>query len=550
MLFIRWCAKFLFLWVCSDAKIVARRSTIHLSQYSISPSALSVTGFFFNKQPGPSKWVERLFLSQALLWKLPIKFKGWRGQATGIDVPAAVEAFREQFHAPATMAWPECSIEILGFVPLNVTTPFLGLVDKYNKASVGTAALSSSNGILATEPLQCYYRGMYENWLKLETTSPVKRASYRAVFFYCPASSSKRSCDMFLQQYIVENKTVEVHHEISMDVPQQHPWRTGFSTFIENDDSTQIDVEEYGPSLCTTWPYRSSFAEKVAVNNALMLEYLRYHALLGFRIFVFDRSGSNLDALTSSAYANAAAWGSDSSSLLHLLRNRVDYRNYTIMSLMGGSANHATVPFSDREDAHAGRHGFEFDLDKSLSLTQCRFEARSKYGLETALVSDFDEFLFCSPGRNINSTAKAQQDIINKCIEDFSRRGIEQVTVDKVQLLRKSVNETVTRCLSRQVLEAANGGSIFDCFPSVMDIDHVNNVKSIHLSYACPYTNFHHSCAPTSDTLNAYDCLCKSEHTEQCYLVHLSLTQSNHHRRSKSLLDASSVECELKAVVT
>ena len=33
--------------------------------------------------------------------------------------------------------------------------------------------------------------------------------------------------------------------------------------------------------------------------------------------------------------------------------------------------------------------------DKTLTLTQCRFEARALFGIDRVLVADFDEFLYC-----------------------------------------------------------------------------------------------------------------------------------------------------------
>eukprot|EP01035_Chromulina_nebulosa_P020170 gene20170-26185_t len=59
-------------------------------------------------------------------------------------------------------------------------------------------------------------------------------------------------------------------------------------------------------------------------------------------------------------------------------------------------------------------------VDKALTLTQCRFEAKVNFGIETIIVADFDEFLYC-PSSDLTSQ-KTLKETIREVIKSYSSK--------------------------------------------------------------------------------------------------------------------------------
>ena len=55
-------------------------------------------------------------------------------------------------------------------------------------------------------------------------------------------------------------------------------------------------------AACLVIPYTSTDTQKSTANGAMLLEWLRYHAQLGFKIIVYDRDGANEKHIYESVY--------------------------------------------------------------------------------------------------------------------------------------------------------------------------------------------------------------------------------------------------------
>ena len=90
---------------------------------------------------------------------------------------------------------------------------------------------------------------------------------------------------------------------------------------------------------------------------------------------------------------------------------------------------------------------------------------------------------------------------------------------------------------SDQQLQLPAGDSILECFGGSNSIAMVSFIKSLHLSYACPLTNFHHACNLSPESWRfRYDCLCREKDEgsrfrfkeNQWLVFHLSVHNPSH----------------------
>ena len=126
-----------------------------------------------------------------------------------------------------------------------------------------------------------------------------------------------------------------------------------------------------------------------------------------------------------------------------------DYHSFTFHELLLNNAQGSAVSVaeSDRESVEGGR-GLDFDLDKTMTLTYCRFDAKARLGIERVLVVDFDEFLYCSEG---TSDLQRQRAYIAHYVEQVASSGIEQLQVNKTHLRKRDPKEKVADCLYSQL---------------------------------------------------------------------------------------------------
>ena len=90
------------------------------------------------------------------------------------------------------------------------------------------------------------------------------------------------------------------------------------------------------------------------------------------------------------------------------------------------------------------------------TLAHRRFEAKALYYIDTALVVEYDEFLYCAVA---SATASAQGGWINNYLSHMKAIGVSQVEFTQRVVANKTASPR--DCV---VEKAARGQSIFDCF--------------------------------------------------------------------------------------
>jgi hypothetical protein len=134
-----------------------------IENLSFNSSSLSITSILFNPSRTASKWVERYMGSKAYHTEKIYGYYDYNNIHTIPNLFDVVDEYRNQSLMPNSFdLWPECSIEILGFVRADIEHPVMR-----NKVGpiVGTATLDAEvHGSWRT--WKCYYRatgGYYNN---------------------------------------------------------------------------------------------------------------------------------------------------------------------------------------------------------------------------------------------------------------------------------------------------------------------------------------------------------------------------------------------------
>jgi hypothetical protein len=336
----------------------------------------------------------------------------------------------------------------------------------------------------------------------------------------------------------------------------------------------------HGIAVCTCLPYRTNVPGKSDVVGAVFHHWARYYARLGVQMLVYDRGGvrekyllqRNKTASYSDGFlnvtfspklsggglsrggyvlvnsSNAAALGMKERNV-HMLRIRehLTYFNYTMLELLDRKGR---VPVYDN------REGVTDDLvildnDHTYTLSQCRMEAKARFGIETVIVVDFDEFLYCPAG----GTEPAKQfDFQRKYFASLRRQGYDQVTFLQRTLANKT-SDTPFKCVRKMRNEwkrnPAGQASIFDCFAPVRYFLEDFAPKSVHLTLNCPVTTDHHAC-PLHDYPRLYDCAGRSFASEECSFIHISLRDSDYEKEGMEnypLKEYEKQTCELKKLI-
>jgi len=172
-----------------------------------------------------------------------------------------------------------------------------------------------------------------------------------------------------------------------------------------------------------------------------------------------------------------------------------------------------------------------------LTLTHCRFEAKAVHNIDTVLVVDFDEFLFCPIA---HAAPRAQATFFHNFVQYHHGRGVEQVMLP--QRLVSNTTASTRDCIVERVKADK---SFFSCFAPFEYYMGGHSVKSLHIGHVCPVTGYHQAC-PGLDAPRSYDCVCDNHQTRQnpwrpfqkniknreCAVVHLS-TNKNNYRKYK-----------------
>lgn len=526
-----------------------------LHQLSMNPNGLSITSFIFNPTQTTSPWVDRILGSKAVYHNRSSGHSPlFRDPLSPTEIKARTDLFRRVFQLPQTAIMPACSFEILGFGRLEVDLPFKENFKYGNTPSVGKAELKIDK-INTTWP--CFYRGVYENWrYESENTKP----NFWSVLMYCPAPQQIKSCDevrvlvdsrrnlktrlkgsieatirMYLRKTVWEAEFGAYLVLPSKDpgfAPQLTPPQ-GVTNIMRGMDTSRHYVNSplSNIAICLVVPYTTNDADKRLANGAMLYEWIRYHTKIGLKVIVYDRDRANWQYIFNSTYAR---------DLGITKQLDLDYYGYTLRGLLDPSKAGLTYDNTEADIELSGsklkdrKSRYENQgHDKVLTLTQCRFEAKAIHNIDTVLVVDFDEFLFCPIA---HPAPRAQATFFHNFVQYHHGRGIEQVMLP--QRLVSNTTESTRDC----VVEKVKGKkSFFSCFAPFEFYMGGHSVKSLHIGHVCPVTGYHQAC-PGLDAPRSYDCVCDNHQTRQnpwrpfqknirnreCAVVHLSTNKNNY----------------------
>lgn len=526
-----------------------------LHTLAVDPKGLSLTSFLYNPTATYSPWVQRHFGQKAVYHNRSSGNSALqRDPLTLGEIRSRQELFRRAFTLPDDAVQPLCSIEMLGYGLLDVDFPLKENVKHGQTPSVGKASLDIDK-INTTWP--CVYRAVYENWrFETEYTKP----NYWSLLFYCYPPQQSVSCDN-LRMLVDSRRSLttrmkgSIEAKMTMHLRKIH-WTQRFTAFLvlptrdpgftpqltppqgvtnimRGMDTSRhyVNSPTSNVAVCLVVPYTTTDPDKMLANGAMIYEWVRYHAKLGMRVIMYDRDKANWQYIFNSSYA---------ASLGLAKKLELDYHGYTMRGLLDPSRagfhydnTEADVDLKgpalkDRKNRYENQ-----GHDKVLTLTHCRFEAKAVYNIDTVLVVDFDEFLYCPIA---HAAPRAQATFFHNFVQYHHGRGVEQVMLP--QRLVSNTTASTRDCIVEKV---KSNKTFFSCFAPFEFYMGGHSVKSLHIGHVCPLTGYHQAC-PTLDAPRSYDCICDNHQTRQnpwrpfqknirnreCAVIHLSTNKNNY----------------------
>eukprot|EP01034_Spumella_vulgaris_P021876 gene21876-27951_t len=391
---------------------------------------------------------------------------------------------------------------------LESDSPFK-MIKKNVNPMLGTAMLT-----IGSNQWSCFYRPLYENWRNNidSDTSP----NFWAVVFYCPTIDTVM-CG-------AQRDPFEQKEKLSASLLMQHPdskssyWRTDI---VLRKHVRRRKRKTPTIAVCTSMPYLTADRNKEVANGALFYDWTRYYLNLGVQVIIYDRDGNHRDYLFNNPYATKQLGASTAGGRELLSHPNLVYHNHTILGLLD------TKSPKTRYDNTEGLNDYliKYDNDHALTLTQCRFEAKATLGIDTVIVSDFDEFLYCpAGGSNPSGQAQYQKTLFR----------------NMKRMLANRTSDTPRDCAVKHALDQTKGTSVFDCFaPSQYTINEFL-LKSVHLNHGCPLTGDHLACPLPDRDPRSHDCMCESVIVEDCSMYHLS-TRVRDYEDSRNTRHAASL---------
>lgn len=525
---------------------------------------LTMTSIIYNPTSHMSEWVDKIFGSKGIFYEKNAQNIMDEKDLTADEINYRSRHFKSRFSLPNYAIRPSCSIELLGFVKVDELGDFTSKIRR--ELFIGDATLKIQRRSILWK---CFYRVLFENWRRdTKNAEP----NFWSVLFYCPAPNIE-ACRILEGKLkdddITDNESPKMTSEegiIVLQVPFKENvlWTASFSSrrFIGKDrpkddyignlsgsdvlriqnESSQYNysgkklknITSYAAAVCLSIPYTSTDTDKEIANGAMLLEWIRYYTLLGFKVLIYDRDGANSHHIFGSKYGE--------SQKIRFPSGRLVYHPYTIRGILDLSSkglryDNTEIELNNNHGADNLRLGrFESQgHDKVQTLTHCRFEAKALYGIENVLIVDFDEFLYCPI---VPSTIKAQSDWIHRYFQRMKNEGINQI-----EFTQRVVGNKTTSPRDCIIKKTIDGQSIFDCFGTYLVYNGAHSIKSMHLGHSCPLTGYHTAC-PTNEIPRSHDCLCKSylmksnnwkpyEHRKgrECAVVHLSTNIKSYGRK-------------------
>jgi hypothetical protein len=490
--------------------------------WSINPHQLTLTTAGFNTGTNEPDWVDHILGSKSVLF-------AHRGTHVSVrkmekeDLDKALYYGKTNFNISS---WQPCSFQFMGFAAVHKDDPFTvyDRIQRNIRPSSGLASLTihhrdaynqrMSNSSVPIDPIACYYRGLYENWR--EDSFEIE-LNHWVTMIFCPVIT-KATCET-LNSHFIRNSRDYSTFQLTLALTNTS-WTSAITVAnrkVFKDQRFYISPTKTKNALgaCLVIPYRSSDTVKLAANSMLIEQWVKYHLMLGLKVFVYDRGGANLNA-----FANYLA-----------MKDSFMYHNFTIRELLDSSVKNITYDNTyDPNPVLTMRRYDSQGFDKSLTLSHCRFNAVINYGIKNVLVADFDEFLFCPAA---NATGKSQGHFLYELVDHLVGNQKQQITFQQRSIAKKT--KSVRQCF---IDMASKKQSLFDCLGSYQYSYAGHSFKSIHLGNDCPMTGYHQAC-PTKESPRSYDCFCDSAavNPKICGMIHMS-TRPIHYREQDSKLNS------------
>jgi hypothetical protein len=474
-----------------------------------SSSNLTITSILYNPTIQKSSWIDSIFGSRAFFYDFKKNEQAYDKRSLSMEEKSNhTKNFQKHFKLPEYALKSACSLELLGFA--KIFKQGLFHPNDKKKLLIGDASIVIEDRSI---DWRCFYRPLFENWRR-ETV--LTEPNFWSLFMFCPAPNQS-ACDKLnksllkmkeLKKDLLTNKNLDQGYvSLKTQSINNWSWKAAFKfsffprkKFLARDlaDGEKIKgLKKLNAAVCLSIPYTSSFPFKAAANGAMLLEWIRYYTTLGFKVLIYDRDGANEKHIFKSDYGSAQN--------ITIPKDSLVYHPYTIRGLLhplgkGITFDNSEGPHVKEFTSYRGRHESQ-GHDKVLSLTHCRFEAASLYGIEDVLIVDFDEFLYCPEA---NATAEAQGEYLYNLFVESKKQGVEQIEINQRMIGNKT--DSPRDCL---VERSSKGLSIYDCFSSYRFYNGAHSIKSMHLSHICPLTGFHQAC-PSEISPKTHNCECKS----------------------------------------
>jgi hypothetical protein len=274
-------------------------ATSSLQRIVVDTKGLSVTSFKFNEKNKYSSWVDNLLGYKGIV-------RAW-GSISSIE--SRISYFNSEFKLPSYSVWPPCSIEILGYIKLDMDEPLkFPTLEKVRDFHVSrNATLNITMNTKKIETWQCFYRLMKEEWRGSD--------QYRPTFFFCPAPAQFGSCNQVLDA-VSEVITVQLHH-LTLS--------TSFSANLKRRPQQQQDIATTGDTagaspqekkldlaVCLTLPYTSPKPAFNEANVYILKAWIQHYSQLGFLVLIYDKGGLHRDVV----------FKNDSAGMKHRIKKR------------------------------------------------------------------------------------------------------------------------------------------------------------------------------------------------------------------------------------
>ena len=502
-----------------DSRMATKFDRGTLDYFELNDTQFFISSFQFNPSDSFSPWVQRIIGENALHFNASEFTVHWFYRKA--ELRMKMKAFQKRLQLPTSTFSPSCSIEMLGFILLN-TDPESQFYwnNNHDYPITGLGDVKFNDFDSSSETTRCYYRSLYDIWRPAATleTAP----NYQTVYIFCPIF--KADVCRFLTQSVYSGKST-IHGEFRLYTstitdtdskllitnfhvkPPHHQLHTSqlFRQVVKslNTDAssskkkvnTDIPLKK---GVCLVLPYRSSILKRQMVNSAFLAEFVRYYSNVGFKVFVYDRDGSNYNSLFKRSkyktYQNISMKNLD-----------ISYHPYTIRSMLDPSMKDMKYDnfmlYSKGQYKNVDTRRDIQNHDKTLTYSHCRFEAKALYGIDNILVVDSDEFVYCP---NQPATIEGQKKHIHYTIQNQINKGFDQFG-----FLQSNVANRTDNSLQCGIDKIKSGFSIFDCYGHVNYIFQKVFPKTIHLGHKCPQTDVHSAC--NFPLIASHDCLCYHE---------------------------------------